>query len=86
MIVKQELNGIDIDDIGNLENLQMILFIREECGNLKVFVDDRELTRNIAKKKKQGLLQASRYPFCEKCYKREYFVNNKHVEYCQSVR
>ena len=28
------------------------------CGNLKVFVDDGELTRNINKKKKPGVLQA----------------------------
>ena len=36
MIVKEELDGIDIDDIGNLEDLLRIVFIHEECGNLKV--------------------------------------------------
>ena len=36
MIVKEELDGIDIDDIGNLENLLRIMFIHEEYGNLKV--------------------------------------------------
>ena len=36
VIVKEELDGIDIDDIGNLEDLLRIVFIHEECGNLKV--------------------------------------------------
>ena len=31
MIVKEELDGIDIDDIGNLEDLLRIAFIHEEC-------------------------------------------------------
>ena len=30
MIVKEEINDIDIDDIGNLEDLLRILFIHEE--------------------------------------------------------
>ena len=56
----QELEGIDvdivcdIDDIGNLQNLLRtvrIVFIHEKCGNLKVFVDDGELSRNIKNKK-----------------------------------
>ena len=46
MIVKEELDGIDIDDIGNLEDLLRIVFIHEACGSLKVF---GELTRNINK-------------------------------------
>ena len=49
MIVKEELNGTDIDDIGDLEDLLRIMFIHEECGNLKVFVGSRELTGNINK-------------------------------------
>ena len=36
VIVQEELDGIDIDDIGNLEDLLRIVFIHEECGNLKV--------------------------------------------------
>ena len=36
MIAKEKLDGIDIDDIGNLEDLLRLVFIRE-CGNLKVF-------------------------------------------------
>ena len=84
VIVKEELDGIDIDDIGNLEDLLRIVFIHEECGNLKVFVDGRELTGNINKKKKPGVLQAYRCPLCDKCYRREYFFNTN-VEYCESV-
>ena len=34
MIVEEELDGIDIDDIRNLEDLLRIVFIHEECGNL----------------------------------------------------
>ena len=47
MIVKEELDGPDIDDIGNVEDLLRIVFIHEECGNLKVFADDGELTGYI---------------------------------------
>ena len=47
LIVKEELDCIDIDDIGNLEDLLRIVFLHQEFGNLKVFVDDGELTRNI---------------------------------------
>ena len=47
MIVKEELDDPDIDDIGNLEDLLRIVFIHEECGNLKLLVDDGELTGNI---------------------------------------
>ena len=85
VIAKEELNGIDIDDTGNLEDLLRIVFIHEECGNLKVFIDSGELTGNINKKKKPGVLQAYRCPLCDKCYRREYFFNTN-VEYCESVR
>ena len=84
-MVKEELDGIDIDDIRNLEDLLRIVFIHEECGNLKVFVDGRELTGSINKKKKPGVLQAYRCPLCDKRYRREYFFNTN-VEYCKSVR
>ena len=47
--VKEELDVVDIDDIGNLKDLLRTVFIHEECGNLKVFVDGRELARNINK-------------------------------------
>ena len=84
-MVKEELGGIDIDNIGNLEDLLRKVFIHEECRNLKVFVDDGELTRNINKKKKPGFLQAYRCPLCDKCYREEYFFNN-YAAYCESVR
>ena len=73
MLVKEELDGIDIDDIGNLEDLLRIVFIYEECGNLKVFVNE---------KKKPGVLQTYRCPLCDKCFISEYFCN-RHVEYCE---
>ena len=75
VIVKKKLNGIDIDDIVNLEDLLRIVLIHEECGDLKVFVDGGELTGNINKQKKPGVLQAYRCPVCDKCYRREYFFN-----------
>ena len=83
VIVKEELGSIDIDDIGNLEDLLRIVFIHEKCGNLEVFVDGGELTRNISKEKKPGVLQAYRYLLCDKCYRKEYFII-ANVEYCES--
>ena len=44
---KEELDGIDKDNIGNLEDLPGIVLIHEECGNLKVFVEGGERARNI---------------------------------------
>ena len=76
VIAKEELNGIDIDDIGYLEDLLRIMFIHEECGNLKVFADGGE---------KPGVLQTYRCPLCDKYFGREHFFN-KDVEYCESVR
>ena len=49
MIVKEKLDGIDIDGTGNLEDLLRIVFIHEKCGHLKVFVDGGDLTGNINK-------------------------------------
>ena len=84
VILKKELDGIDIDDIGNLEDLLRIVFIHEECGNLKVFVNSGKLSRIINEKKNPGVLQTYRCPLCDKCFMREYFYN-KHVEHCESV-
>ena len=75
MIVKKKLDGIDIDDIGNLEDLLRIMFTHKECGNRKVFVDGGEFTRNI---------NTDRCPLCDKCYRREYFLN-ANMKYCESV-
>ena len=38
-IVEEELDGIDKDGIGNSMDLPRLMFINEECGNLKVVVD-----------------------------------------------
>ena len=34
--VGEELNRIDIDGIGNLMYLPRLMFIDQECGNLKI--------------------------------------------------
>ena len=36
--VEEEPYGIDIDGIGNLMDLPKLMFIDEECGNLKIAV------------------------------------------------
>ena len=51
VIVGEELDCIDIDDIGNLEDSPRLVFINEECGNLIVVNDGGELTENISQKK-----------------------------------
>ena len=51
VIVEEELDCIDIDDIGNLEDSPRLAFINEECGNLIVVNDGGELTENISQKK-----------------------------------
>ena len=51
-IVEEGLDGIDIDDIGNLEDLPRLVFNDEECENLTVVNDGGEFTRNINQKKK----------------------------------
>ena len=57
VIVEEKLDYIDIDDIGNLDDSSILVFIDEECGNLIVVHDGRELTRNINRKKKSYVLQ-----------------------------
>ena len=85
-ILTRIVDGIDIDDIGNLEDLLRMVFIHEECsGNLKILVGGGELTRHINKKKKPDVLQTYRCPLCGKCFMREYFCS-KHVECCESVK
>ena len=63
VIVVEELDVTDTDDVGNLVDLPRLMFIDEECGNLKVAVDGGELTRNISRKKMSNLLQANRCLF-----------------------
>ena len=53
----EELNGIEIDGILNLENLSKTVFIDQECWNMKVVVDVGEFTRNITIKKKSQTFQ-----------------------------
>ena len=85
MIVKEELDGIGIDDFRNLDDLLRIVLIHEECGNLKVFIDGGVHTRNINKQKNPGILYAYKCPLLGKCYRRDYSFNTN-MEYCQSVR
>ena len=59
-MVEEELDGIDIDGIGNLVDLPRLMFIDEEFGNLKVVVDDGELTVNDNRKKSSEVLQTYR--------------------------
>ena len=37
--VEEEQDGINITGIGNLMDLPKLMFIDEECGNLKVVID-----------------------------------------------
>ena len=46
-IVEEVLDGIDIDDTGNLNDLRRLVFIDEQSENLIVVNDGGELTRNI---------------------------------------
>ena len=66
VIVEEELDGI-----GNLVDLPRLVFIHEECGNLKAVVDEGQLTRNINRKKKSDNLQAYRCPIYDKCHRRD---------------
>ena len=50
-IFEKELDYIDRDDIGKLEDSPGLLFIDEECGNLIVVNDGEELIGNISQKK-----------------------------------
>ena len=54
-IVEEELNYIDIDDLGNLEVSPILVFIDEEC--LIVARNGGELTTNINQKEKSDVLQ-----------------------------
>ena len=57
VIVEEELDCIDIYDIGNLKDIPRLLFIGVECGNIIVVDDVAKLTRNINQKKKSNVLQ-----------------------------
>ena len=55
MTVEEELDCIDIDDIGKLKDSPRLVFIDEDCGNVIVVNDGGELTRNINQKKKSDV-------------------------------
>ena len=38
-IVEEKLDGFDVDDTGNLDDLLRVVFIDEKCGNLKVVIE-----------------------------------------------
>ena len=63
VLIEEELDGIEKDDIVNLEDLLRLVLIDEECGNPKVVADGGELTININQKKKPDILQACRFHF-----------------------
>ena len=50
IIFEKELDCIDRDDIGNLEDSRRLLFIDKEYGNLIVANDGEERTGNISQK------------------------------------
>ena len=50
MLVYEELDYIDIDDIGNIEDSPRLVFINEECENLIVV--------HINQKRKPDVLQS----------------------------
>ena len=50
MLVQEELDYIDVDDIGNIEDSPRLVFIDEEWGNLIVV--------HINQKKKSDVLQS----------------------------
>ena len=51
------LTDIDMNDIGNLEDLLILVFIDEKCGNFKVVIHGGEFTRSINQKKMSEVLQ-----------------------------
>ena len=63
------MNPLPRDYIVNLEDLLRLVLINEECGNPKVVIDGRELTRNVDQKKKPDVLQACRCLLCDECYR-----------------
>ena len=58
VILKEKLDAVDIDYIGNFKDVLRLVFINEEYGNLKAELEGEELARNINKNKMQVLLQA----------------------------
>ena len=61
----------ELDVTENLVDLPRLIFIDEECEDLKVVVDGGQLTRNNKRKRKSKVLPAYRCPLCGKCYNRD---------------
>ena len=57
VIVEKEVDCIDIDNTGNLEDSARLVFNDGECGNLIVVNDGVELIRSINQMKKSEVLQ-----------------------------
>ena len=53
LMAEEELDGIDIDDITNLEDLLRLVFIDKESGNLKVELMVESLLEILTKRKIQ---------------------------------
>ena len=91
MIVEEDLDCIDIADIGTqswyLEILPRFVFLDEEIGNLVVVNDDGELTRDIDQKKKSDVLQQpiDVYSVTNVVGESIYSVTMWNI-YCESVR
>ena len=66
VIVDEELDGIDINDTENLDDLPRFVFIDEEYGNLKVVNVMKNLLEVLTKRKKSDVLQAYRCSLCDK--------------------
>ena len=69
VIFEKEIDCIDRDDIGNLEDSPRFLLIDEECGNLIVTNDGEEGIGNISQKKVCFTI-AYRCPLSDKCCRR----------------
>ena len=67
IIAEEELDCVDMDGIGNVENLPRLVLIDKECENCNVVADGGKLTRNINKQKETVVLQAYRCRLCDKC-------------------
>ena len=86
VIFEKELDCINRDEIGSLEDSPRLLFIDEECENLVVVNDGEERTGNISQKKVRCFTIAYRCPLSDKCCTREYFFSNQWNIYWESVR
>ena len=64
-----------IQKLGNVGDLPRLVFIDNECGNLKVINDSGKLIRNINQKKKSDVLQSYICRLRDKCCGREYFFS-----------